>query len=523
MENVLTECDKVKDSVKPADEQLDAKEMRLAYKGTSYDDAVRKAFQPVVLTLKSHDSNYIEEYDCVCKRCGHTWESRVDRNMYYYHDNTCKRCGNELEIFVYPDKKSYWDKREVKMLIYDTPASLGNDLLLRLYQADVDANETIVHEIGRIFAYREKRKVKLLLAQRLSSGKWEAVKRNRTGDWFAMDLIQSKDEIRNIIERSALAGSGFIEAIGVGDKHYKAGLEPENPISYILKYTEYPSIELVAKGNVPNMLRSICFDKNACMRKGKNLHEVLGLSKNALKITRELDLNYHDAHDINRLLSLDPSITSSSITKLNEAGISVEQYILLRTEMPIPLESVIAYMDNCYNYQYIEVSEAMQHWIDYIRMAKRCKFDLNDKSRRFPSSLKKEHDCAVFVFKKIKEEISQKKFEERAKNNKHLEYSYGDYFVKIPETPNDVVAEATAQHNCLRSYIERISSGKSIVAFVRKKEEPDKSYVTVEITPEMRIVQVKGYCNSEPQGRKLNEFFTKWSAAKKLYNTVRIA
>ena len=109
--------------------------------------------------------------------------------------------------------------------------------------------------------------------------------------------------------------------------------------------------------------------------------------------------------------------------------------------------------------------------------------------------------------------MSERIFAEQAQKNKVLEYSYQDLFVKVPETQQDVVNEATAQHNCLRSYIEKIGEGRTRVAFIRKKDEPDKSYITVEVDMDNRIIQVKGPYNRNPRNKTVNEFISKWCNA----------
>ena len=35
-------------------------------------------------------------------------------------------------------------------------------------------------------------------------------------------------------------------------------------------------------------------------------------------------------------------------------------------------------------------------------------------------------------------------------------------------------------HNCVGSYVDRVSNGHSLVFFIRKKDEPDASFVTAE-------------------------------------------
>ena len=87
-----------------------------------------------------------------------------------------------------------------------------------------------------------------------------------------------------------------------------------------------------------------------------------------------------------------------------------------------------------------------------------------------------------------------------------------DLIAIVPKTPEDIVEEATRQRNCLRSYVERVKNGQTVVVFIRKKDEPEKTYVTAEIL-DGRLTQLKGYCNSNPRDKELMEFVEKWSKA----------
>ena len=146
-------------------------------------------------------------------------------------------------------------------------------------------------------------------------------------------------------------------------------------------------------------------------------------------------------------------------------------------------------------------------------MAKILKIDLTDKTRMFPSSLKKEHDVAMFAYRSVKEEVDKETFAEQAKVNAFFEYKYKDLIAIVPKTPEDIVEEATRQRNCLRSYVERVKVGNTVVVFIRKKDEPEKAYVTAEIF-DGRLTQLKGYCNSNPRDKELMEFVDKWSEEK---------
>ena len=83
------------------------------------------------------------------------------------------------------------------------------------------------------------------------------------------------------------------------------------------------------------------------------------------------------------------------------------------------------------------------------------------------------------------------------KRRKLYEYSSDDYIVVMPRNGVDIVKEGYFQHNCLSTYVEDVLYGRTEVLFIRKKEEPDKSFVTMEIN-EGKITEVRGSCNNYP-------------------------
>ena len=50
----------------------------------------------------------------------------------------------------------------------------------------------------------------------------------------------------------------------------------------------------------------------------------------------------------------------------------------------------------------------------------------------------------------------------------------------VPKSADDIKAEGAALHHCVGTYVERVAKGETSIFFIRKKEEPDKSYYTME-------------------------------------------
>lgn len=79
------------------------------------------------------------------------------------------------------------------------------------------------------------------------------------------------------------------------------------------------------------------------------------------------------------------------------------------------------------------------------------------------------------IFKSIVEQLRDK-----------LEYRACGLHVTIPTCEADFIREGEQQHNCVGryGYYDRMSEGKTIVVFIREDSNPDKSFITCEISPE---------------------------------------
>ena len=64
-----------------------------------------------------------------------------------------------------------------------------------------------------------------------------------------------------------------------------------------------------------------------------------------------------------------------------------------------------------------------------------------------------------------------------------VEFETDDFIVMLPPTAQDLVREGNEMHHCVGGYVDRIASGETLIVYVRKKSEPNKSYITAQINP----------------------------------------
>ncbi|MDO5132496.1 MAG: PcfJ domain-containing protein [Eubacteriales bacterium] len=88
------------------------------------------------------------------------------------------------------------------------------------------------------------------------------------------------------------------------------------------------------------------------------------------------------------------------------------------------------------------------------------------------------------------------------------------YMIIAPKTREDMFFESEGMRNCVRTYVNRVVNNSCKIFFLRKKEEPEKPFGTIEVRSDM-LVQAKGFGNSSLD-QKAQEFIRKWCTVKRL-------
>ena len=130
-----------------------------------------------------------------------------------------------------------------------------------------------------------------------------------------------------------------------------------------------------------------------------------------------------------------------------------------------------------------------------------------------PKALIRYHDILTKEYNTIKDEIVSSKFSEMVKRYNTLNYSLedSDFEIVVPKESKELVVEGKIMKHCVASYIDKVVEGKSIVVFLRKKEDINQPYVTIEICPKYySLLQIKEKHNGRLQDKKAISFVKQW-------------
>jgi len=135
-----------------------------------------------------------------------------------------------------------------------------------------------------------------------------------------------------------------------------------------------------------------------------------------------------------------------------------------------------------------------------------------------PKDLYKWHDRAYKLHRHIIEEERLKT--QKEKNERYIEKYYpeaskfafkDDEFSIFPCSDlNQLVEEGSALHHCVGTYFNSVSLGKEYILFLRRNNDINKPFFTVDLTPDLRVRQIHGLRNCNIT-KEIRPFVEKWA------------
>lgn len=274
--------------------------------------------------------------------------------------------------------------------------------------------------------------------------------------------------------------------------------------NYFDAYSIFPLMESLEKTGKTHLVDHLAGGKRSRFlqfdKKAATVSRMLGISKKQYR-----EFKNPTEEDIER------------IQFLNQEGVSFTagQYEMFKkyTTWHTWKETVREALRHTTLHQYLKyaasVSKADLHnwYADYLKMAGRADYDLNNRSVLFPKNIREAHDVVQDLLEEERLEENLKAADQRYKDipriekkiRKQFTYSNGKYCIRPAKTNREIVKEGQQMHICVGngSYAGQMEKGRTYILFLRKKEDPDTPFYTVEITPEFKIIQRHGKYNKE--------------------------
>ena len=247
---------------------------------------------------------------------------------------------------------------------------------------------------------------------------------------------------------------------------------------------------------------------NRLCQPGKNMKEIFKTSKVVYTTLRGCDKL--SIWDVYRKMDKQGKISADAIERAYNNNYSEKELNEFSTILGMEYDgkkiftwdSLQKYIERIDMYEAIDRLEGLMLLKDYLSMCRQ----LEMKPRIDGDSLKREHDVTARTLRQKRDEIRAGKMVGVCEENKKYDYSEHIYFGRCIRSYDDLIDEASQQHNCVASYADRIIAKRSYIFVVREVSAPDKSLATVEITPSGKIYQKFLAYNTPILNKALTEF-----------------
>lgn len=300
---------------------------------------------------------------------------------------------------------------------------------------------------------------------------------------------------------------------------YNIYLSTEEIAAYMFLYKKYPVLEKMIKQELNFLVQDILktFDWNLgkyntiYRLEEKDVHSALRMSKGCTKLIKKDGYSHCD--DFKKLQSLyiaDNNLMQEDYEYIQKNSVNIYNVIEICREFGFSVHQICEYLERVRVAQCFSPYVAVGEWKDYLVAAKQIGADMTDKRVKYPAALRTEHDKTVYK----KSIIDNADYEETFKR---VTKEYGEKFsdkgskflITYPKTLSDLFEEGRELNHCVGTYGDAIKNGNSIILFVRKTEEPETPYFTLEVNPNyMAVTQFYGYSDRPPHRLKEKELIS---------------
>lgn len=308
-------------------------------------------------------------------------------------------------------------------------------------------------------------------------------------------------------------------------------------LMFINKTLKYPVAEKLAKEGFANEILDA--DKTAIRKntndtaiainwKAKTAAEAFGITPSLLKYyksaKKELGCDI-TMQTLQRLFEIDNDIIGEDAYWCDKHNVPIESIVKIQKVLPLSVSKITSYLERVRIGQMFDPIPAAEQWRDYLGACKSIDMDMTDRHVLYPRALKTEHDIVMSKQKFIADESLNDDFVKSVDKYRFLEYHKDDYFIKVPESMQSMFEEGRKLNHCCGRYVDDVIDKQAFILFLRRKDNPDTPFLSIEVSPDMTVHQVRGvndtYVSVHKDAKAINMFLQSWARMKHLCLDIR--
>lgn len=296
-----------------------------------------------------------------------------------------------------------------------------------------------------------------------------------------------------------------------------------NPIDYMDRYLQTPQIEMLTKVGLINVVKELvsCRYGIVCQENATRPDKFLGIRKEDVKllIRHEGDIKMMKIMQIEKRLG--QNWTEEQIENLTEIDVAQGDIEMVLSMMTIQkaLNQIVKYAGCEFGSSCSSAVARIKHtattYFDYLHMRTQLGYDMGNTVYQRPRDLAAAHNKMMTEIDKKKTDERLREVEEKypliRKNYRKLRkrYFYEDenFIIRPARSAGEIVMEGRILHHCVGgdNYLTKHNEQKSIILFLRFKNEQEIPYITVEIEGD-HILQWYGAHDKKPDEKNMKKW-----------------
>lgn len=277
-------------------------------------------------------------------------------------------------------------------------------------------------------------------------------------------------------------------------------------VKYFDLYNRYPLIESLIKIGFKNLIEYKLNGwptNHAINWRGKTIFKMLKLNRGQVKELQKMKVQKTPGF-INLFKE-----NSSKNWKFSSKELKEMENII--SEGRMYTADIFKYSDKKKAYKYIKKQlelnpkgnnnqMVMNTWSDYIKGCEKTNWDLSNEHVLYPKDIKKAHKNQIKQMRMIANEGKgfDKKIKSRLKEYEKYNFELDGLCIRAARNSEEVEEEGCELDHCVAThYLQPYAEGETIIMFIRKIEEPDTPYVTVEVK-DNKVRQAYGIHDTKP-------------------------
>lgn len=244
----------------------------------------------------------------------------------------------------------------------------------------------------------------------------------------------------------------------------------------------------------------------------KNLKDLLGLDGQQLYELKQVNGDKNAVLALRYVKKHGEKLDRETLQFISNMHVNPEDLPLQRTGMK--LQRMVRYIAKQAQRDGVPFNDMLRTYRDYLTLAFERGMNQKDEIVCHTPRIREFHDGYaeeknIEAAKKATRDLNAKfsqisaRFEE---NREHFRYERSGLVIMVPTCAGDIKMEGALQHHCVGAsdrYMSRMNSGESYILFLRKKEDPQKPYYTLEVEYDGKVRQSYGAYDRKPDWEKV--------------------